>query len=805
MADCRIRPSFKAIRKVKNALLNDRLRQKILEDITGLSSQTIVRFLWGESIDQDSLDIIFAALDLSWEEGDVVVDSQTREPIQNINLEVLIHEIRQHCCDRILSRYSQTQLLNLQKASVDGFWVDLYHLEALPRDAYLSSRNLLEKAHKLENRDRFGLGERRQRGSGLDIANQYQRLVILGKRGSGKSTFLQHLAIACCQEKYKNDFIPVLIELKNCPPVEATQTSFFTEYLHREFALSHISLTEQVLCSGKVLILFDGLDEIPEKYRRNVQYIIRNFCQRYYKNQIILTSQTQITECNYTTFEYFEIAEFTPLQIQQYAKTWFTALVKNPVKSEALTKQLLTKLNLPEHYQLKKIAVNPIDLGLACWVYISNNDLPKHPLELYDRGFRLFLETWADDHPQGQSSIYKNMSVENKIDLFCHLATVTFERNQFFLEKQQLKALIARYITQKLPPKANYDRTLAHSESILKSIEIQHGIVIKRSHEIYSFASQAWHEYFVSYAILDKFHLLTSDLPFSQFITKDWRTFLGLALQKMQNPDNFVLQLKEKIDGILAGDRKLQIFLEWVTQKAILIQVSYKASAARAFYFSQALARIFEPKLSRPLDFSHAVDRALKSDLHDRSLAYQLDENLGEDFKNNAIRSLDYDLAIDLILDCLLVTFAYDLNLFLTYSQDCDFDLDPELQQSLKRFKNQLPNAEKDNAQYQKWLQMNGKIWTQNLRMAIIQHRNIGYEWQFSIDEKTLLKKYYYANKILIECLNEQNQVSPQIRQEIEETLLLPIVEIEKRQQEFYRQVETVAANISNPSDNIER
>lgn len=788
MADCRIRPSLKAIRKVKNALDHEHLRQKVLEDITGLSSQTIVRFLWGEPIDKASLNLIYDALDLPWEEGDVVVDSQAREPIQNINLEVLIQELRQHCCDRVLSRYSQTQLLNLQKARVDRFWMDLYHLETLPRESYFSSRDLIEKAQKLKDRDRFGLGERRQRGSGLDIANQYQRLIIVGKRGSGKSAFLRHIAIACCQEKYKSDFIPILIELKNCPPVKANHTSFFTEYLHREFALSHISLTEQVLCSGKVLLLLDGLDEIPDSYRRNVQYIIRNFCQRYYKNQIILTSRTQITECNYTTFEYFEIADFNPKQIQEFTKTWFTALVKNPVKSESLTKQFLSKLNLPENFNLKPLVTHPIDLSLACWVYITHNNLPQHPHELYDRGFRLFLETWVDGKTEKQSSIYKNMSVENKIDLFCYLATVTLERGLVFLEKRQLKALIARYITHKLPPKADYDRTLAQSEAILKAIESQHGIIIKRSHEVYSFASQAWHEYFVSYAILDKFYLLTSDVPFSQFINKNWRTFLGFTLQKMQNPDNFILQLKQKIDNMLASDRKIQIFLEWVTQKAILVQVSYKASAARAFYFSQALGRIFEPKLSRPLDFSHAVDRALKSDLHDRSLAYKLDEKLGTDFKNNAIRNLDYDLAVDLILDCLLVTYAYDLNLFLTYSNDRDFDLDPELQQSLKRFKNQLPNSEKEDTKYQKWLQMNGKIWTQNLRMAIIQHRNIGYEWQFSLDQKKILKQYYYANKILVECLQENHQVSPQVKQEVEDTLLLPIVEIEKYQQEFYHQ-----------------
>jgi predicted NACHT family NTPase len=790
MADRRIRPSLKAIRKVKDALDRERLRQKILEDITGLSSQTIVRFLWGEPIDENSLKHIYAALDLHWEEGDVVIDSQAREPIPNINLEVLLHEVRQHCCDRVLNSYSQTQLLNLQQTSVNRLCVDLYHLEPLPREAYLTSRDLLEQVQKIQNRDRFGLGEQRNRCLGLEAAKTYNRLIILGKRGSGKSTFLRHLAIACCQERYQKDYIPVLIELKNCPPVEATQTSFFTEYLHREFALAHISQTEQVLCSGKVLILFDGIDETPEPYRRNVQYIIRNFCQRYYKNQILIASQTQVTDCNFTTFEYFEIAEFDRQQVQDFAKTWFTAFAKNPVKGEALTKQFLTKLNLPEHHKIRKVATSPIVLSLTCWAYIANNDFPHDPAELYDQSFPLLLETWDDNNLQGQSSIYKNLSVRSKINLFSHIATVAFERNQFFFEKRQLKAFIARYLNSILPPKTNYDETLADSEAVLNAIEIQHGIVIQRSHDIYSFASQSWHEYFVGYAILDRFHLLTSDLPFSHFVAKSWRTFLIDSLAKMQNSDDFLLQVKQKIDRILAEDRKIQIFLEWVTQKAILVQVSYKSSAARAFYFSHALARIFEPKLARPLDFSHAVDRALKSDLHDRSLAYQLDKSLDSDFSRNAIRNLDYDLAIDLILDCLLVTFAYDLNLFLTYSQDCDFDLEPELQQSLKRFKNQLPTAEKDGKKYQKWWQMNGKIWTQNLRMAIIQHRNIGYEWQFSLGQKDLLKQYYCANKILIECLNQNPGISPKIRQEIEDTLLLPIAEIEKRQKDSYRHVE---------------
>jgi predicted NACHT family NTPase len=65
----------------------------------------------------------------------------------------------------------------------------------------------------------------------------------------------------------------------------------------------------------------------------------------------------------------------------------------------------------------------------------------------------------------------------------------------------------------------------------------------------------------------------------------------------------------------------------------------------------------------------------------------------------------------------------------------------------------------------------------------MIDHRNIGHDWQFSDQQKQLLQQYYDANKLLVDCLNSDCDVSREVRQEIEETLLLPIAEIQKRQQ----------------------
>jgi len=80
-----------------------------------------------------------------------------------------------------------------------------------------------------------------------------------------------------------------------------------------------------------------------------------------------------------------------------------------------------------------------------------------------------------------------------------------------------------------------------------------------------------------------------------------------------------------------------------------------------------------------------------------------------------------------------------------------------------------------------KWWQDEGKAWAEQLRKLIIQHQNIGHNWDFNPEQKQLLQCYCDANKLLVDCLNSGCVVSDRVREEIEETLLLPIAERQDR------------------------
>ncbi|MBC1220272.1 signal transduction protein, partial [Nostoc sp. UCD120] len=82
--------------------------------------------------------------------------------------------------------------------------------------------------------------------------------------------------------------------------------------------------------------------------------------------------------------------------------------------------------------------------------------------------------------------------------------------------------------------------------------------------------------------------------------------------------------------------------------------------------------------------------------------------------------------------------------------------------------------------EFEKWFQVNGQEWLNKIAEAMsnIPRINISTDWQFTEEEQQQLRQYYDANRLLVDCLNS---ASEKMRSHIEDTLLLPIAEVEKR------------------------
>jgi predicted NACHT family NTPase len=509
------------------------------------------------------------------------------------------------------------------------------------------------------------------------------------------------------------------------------------------------------------------LDEVPSQLRQSVRDQIYEFAKEYRKNRFVLTCRTQTIEYIADHFKPIEVANFDAQQVKIFARSWFTAIPETSEEAEGWTSRFVGKLE--ENKQIRELAVTPILLTLTCLLFTAEQGLPKKRSELYEKGSNLLLKQW--DRFREIPRDYQQLSVLDKQKLLSYLAFRKFEQPDNFILFEQNE--IQKYIAEHL--KIEFEE----SEGVLKAIEAHHGLLLERANGIWSFSHLTFQEYFTARKIVTSCNPDAADDPTLQMLVghvaeKRWREVFLLTVGIFVTVDILLRLMKTRIDGLLAKDEKLQQFLKWVDKKAQPFEDAHKPSV-RAFYF--ALDPAFERSCIYPLNFAfkdkidldHFLAKTL--DRFNRIFRFRI-------FAHVHFRSLGADL-------------DYDLYCALKHVQDC------KLRRKLQKLRAKLPvtpfetkaqshqayleSITEEEENFKQWWQRNGQAWVEQLRAVMIEHRNIGHNWQFSDEQKELLQQYYDANKLLVDCLNSDCYVSREVRQEIEETLLLPITEIEKR------------------------
>ncbi len=731
----------------------------------GLSLPTWRRFLGGrEPIKANAFKAFCTVLQLNWEE---IVDRPPPENPQppNLDIDSVVEEIRQKCHSKIQQLYSKMQLLDIaQPVDVSNLYVEVNILEEITSWQAGEISDLLRDFNPdADNFNRLGLGKVRQkRLPGLDAVKSHSKLMVLGKPGSGKTTFLKHIAIQCDRAKLEANKIPIFISLKNFAEIANVN---LLEYISDEFASCGVearSQTESVLSQGRGLILLDGLDEVTESDSDAVVRQIRQFVQKYYNNQFIITCRIAAAKYRFhdEAFTCVEVADFNCEQIAAFSINWFVAFSHNLDAGKALASQFVENLKQQKNQQIRELAVTPILLNLTCLVFQAKADFPSNRAKLYEEGMEIMLRKWDETRGIQRDKVYRDLNFSRKQHLLAFVAATTFERGDYFFDKNQIQQVIADYLANL--PDATTDRVQLEmdSEVVLKTIEAQHGLLVERARGIYSFSHLTFQEYFTAKAIVDNYEAHSLKKLVIHITDKRWREVFFLAVGMLQKADDLLLLMKQQVDVLVADDEQLQQFLKWVNNKSLSVDFPYKPAAVRFFYFS--LLPSLELALNRnPERFLDPALYLAVKHTFDPAVEFTLD--------------LVLDLAILPVLDGAIdpaLSLAHDILLVPL--------VEPELMQALQKLKKQLPRYPGHKEVFREWWQANGQVWTRELRQIIISYRNIGHDWQFSKQQNSLLRKYYDANKLLVYCLNSGCNVSPAVRQEIEETLLLPIANIQK-------------------------
>jgi predicted NACHT family NTPase len=492
----------------------------------GRSRSTIDNFFKGVQIDYINFVEISERLGLDWQaiayiEEEPQIQIKPPPPVdpppelhtgdsQNklLDIDALVQKVRRHCHDKIQMLYGKMQLLDIaQPVDIDNLYVDVNILEEIVSQQWRELSDLLQGFNPAaDDFDRLGLGKVRQkRVSGLKAVTEHSRLMVLGKPGAGKTTFLKHIAIECNKGEFQANRIPIFIPLKIFAEDSRGAGDFgVLQYIHQEFVSCGIgerSVTDEVLSQGRGLILLDGLDEVPEEDSDEVVRQIRWFARNYFKNQFIITCRIAAHKYRFKDegFTDVEVADFNDKQIEDFAKNWFVAFAKdNQEKGLALASQFIEKLNRPENQQIRELAVTPILLNLTCLVFQFVADFPSKRSKLYEQGLDILLRRWDEAKGIQRDKVYRDLDVEHKKELLSQVAAITFERGDYFFEQNKIQGCIADYLRTLPDAKTDRARLQRDSEAVLKAIEAQHGLLVERARGIYSFSHLTFQEYFTA-------------------------------------------------------------------------------------------------------------------------------------------------------------------------------------------------------------------------------------------------------------------------------------------------------------------
>ncbi|MCB8947912.1 MAG: SUMF1/EgtB/PvdO family nonheme iron enzyme [Ardenticatenaceae bacterium] len=290
----------------------------------------------------------------------------------------------------------------------------------------------------------------KHRLSALEQLNRHRHLVLLGDPGSGKSTFVNFVALCLAgallgeeqtyltlltaplppddeerrqlgrdkEEEPKpqpwdhGGLLPVNVVLRDLaarglPPAGQSATAaHLWDFLQAELAAASLGeyapqLKKELLEKGGIF-LFDGLDEVPtaDQHRLHIKQLVEDVVRTYPNCRILVTSRTyayQKQDWRLPAFTETVLAPFSQGQIEWFVDRWYSHIsgVRHLGKQDAQGKAALLKQAIFSSKRLYALAERPLLLTLMASLHAwRGGSLPEKREQLYADSVELLLDVW---------------------------------------------------------------------------------------------------------------------------------------------------------------------------------------------------------------------------------------------------------------------------------------------------------------------------------------------------------------------------------------------------------------------------
>ena len=253
-------------------------------------------------------------------------------------LDALVQEVKHKIAADVTERCGTMRVLDMtQPVDLDRIYTDVNIIKDVIGRRRIGYDEVMEVCTR-EHFDRFLVGTIQKRVTGLEAVDEIQKLVVLGKPGAGKTTFMKYLAMSCLGGRFHGELLPIFVTLKAYAEERgqpSLENYILTEFQKREVGLD---VVKRFLREGRALILLDGLDEVKKEDDCRVKQDIDQFSRDWLKNRFAITCRIAAREYQFERFTEVEVADFDDGQIETFVNNWFRE------RDESKAKRLLERL-----------------------------------------------------------------------------------------------------------------------------------------------------------------------------------------------------------------------------------------------------------------------------------------------------------------------------------------------------------------------------------------------------------------------------------------------------------------------------
>lgn len=389
-----------------------------------------------------------------------------------------------------------------------------------------------ERQVALDEGEKRGL-TRERAVTALEAATAHKRLVLLGDPGSGKSSFVRQLAAWLAAAELGEvepppgwtPLFPLFVVLRELAvPLGQAKLDELTA-AKRDAVLRHLLLQqwqqeladkggaawadrlEDLLLTGRVLLVFDGLDEVALEVRERVRLGVQAILQAYGGvARVIVTSRIRSygEGTRLSGFQEERLAPFDEEKIKQFVRGWYGAQAQQGQLTTAQAEGKAAELAAAATAAaLRELAANPLLLTTMALIHQREGGLPRERVRLYSQAVELLLTRWQR-HKGGEISAALAAVLENGRKLRALMELLAFEAHQLQATRGAGADLSRRDILVLLED-ARYLGDVGLVGAFLDYVDQQAGLLVGRGGDVagvaggkpptYSFPHRTFQEY----------------------------------------------------------------------------------------------------------------------------------------------------------------------------------------------------------------------------------------------------------------------------------------------------------------------